>query len=287
MSPTIAITGSASGIGASIAQLYASKGYNLVLSDSASSLLKSTSEYIQSKFPSTKILTQETDVTQVSSLLQLKEAALSKFGAVDMVVLNAGIGGNYKMPEEQGGWWGNPEEMKKLLDVNMMGVVNGIHAFLPLLKASKVDTPRLVVTGSKQGITNPPGNPIYNASKSAIKTIAEQLSWELKETSIRVHLLVPGWTFTGIVSGGIPGVFDENRLAKKPSGAWTPDEVADYMVKSISKGSFYIMCPDNETSVEMDKKRMEWTMGDIINDRQPLSRWRDEYKEGFAAFAKK
>ncbi|KAK9369790.1 hypothetical protein V1509DRAFT_619125 [Lipomyces kononenkoae] len=287
MTPTIAITGSASGIGAAIAKLYASKGYNLVLADSAAELLKSTTSYIQSLFPSTEILSHETDVTQASELVKLKDAALTKFSSLDMVVLNAGIGGQYRMPEEQGGWWGNPEGMRKLFDVNMFGVINGIHAFLPTLREqakSGNKVTRIVVTGSKQGITNPPGNPCYNASKAAIRYLAEQLSYELMNESVTVHLLVPGWTFTGIVSGGAPGVFTEGTAAKKPAGAWTPDQVADYMDKGIEKGDFYILCPDNETSTEMDQIRMEWTMGDLITPRQPLSRWRPEYKEKFAAF---
>jgi NAD(P)-dependent dehydrogenase (short-subunit alcohol dehydrogenase family) len=57
-----------------------------------------------------------------------------------------------------------------------------------------------VITGSKQGITNPPGNPAYNASKAAVKSLAEHLGFDLKDTRTSVHLLVPGWTFTGLVS---------------------------------------------------------------------------------------
>jgi short-subunit dehydrogenase len=56
-----------------------------------------------------------------------------------------------------------------------------------------------VITGSKQGITNPPGNAAYNASKAAVRTLAEHLSHDLKDTKTSVHLLVPGWTFTGLV----------------------------------------------------------------------------------------
>lgn len=58
----------------------------------------------------------------------------------------------------------------------------------------------IVVTGSKQGITNPPGNAAYNASKAAVKVLAEHLSFDLKDAQTSVHLLVPGWTFTGLVS---------------------------------------------------------------------------------------
>lgn len=65
---------------------------------------------------------------------------------------------------------------------------------------------------------------------------------------------------------------------EKPEGAWTPDQVASYMERKMRDGKFYIICPDNDVSEDMDKKRMLWSVNDIIQERQPLSRWRDEYK---------
>lgn len=86
------------------------------------------------------------------------------------------------------------------LQTNLFGVINGINTFLPVVQeASKAKQTAIVITGSKQGITNPPGNPAYNASKAAVKTLAEHLSWDLKDSNTSVHLLVPGWTFTGMV----------------------------------------------------------------------------------------
>ncbi len=88
----------------------------------------------------------------------------------------------------------------KILGTNLFGVINGIGAFLPVVKKAASSKPTsIIITGSKQGITNPPGNPAYNASKAAVKSLAEQLSWDLKDTSTSVHLLVPGWTYTGMV----------------------------------------------------------------------------------------
>ena len=127
-----------------------------------------------------------------------------------------------------------------------------------------------MITGSKQGITNPPGNPAYNASKAAIKSIAESLSYEKRGTQTSVHLLVPGWTFTGLTRGG---------AKEKPEGAWLPEQVAEYLEAKMAEGKFYAICPDNDVSEEKDKKRMLWTVGDAVNGRPPLSRWRDEYKE--------
>ena len=114
-------------------------------------------------------------------------------------MLNAGIGGK--------GTWGDAEYFEKILGTNLGGVVNGLNAYVPGLMegAGKNDGKgeggkAIVVTGSKQGITNPPGNAAYNASKAAVKTLTEHLSFDLKDTGVGVHLLVPGWTFTGLVS---------------------------------------------------------------------------------------
>ena len=75
-------------------------------------------------------------------------------------------------------------------------------------------------------------------------------------------------------SGNTPGTEKE-----KPAGAWWPDQVADYLYKKMDEGKFYVICPDNDVSAETDKKRMTWTMGDITEERLPLSRWRPEYKD--------
>lgn len=80
-------------------------------------------------------------------------------------------------------------------------MINGLNTFVPTFLKRESSTPSaIVITGSKQGITNPPGNPAYNASKAAVKALAEHLSFDLKETKTSVHLLVPGWTHTTMVS---------------------------------------------------------------------------------------
>lgn len=165
------------------------------------------------------------------------------------------------------------------MHTNLFGVTNGIATFIENIKSSASnDNPStVIITGSKQGITNPPGNPAYNASKAAVRSLAEGLSWELqKYKSISVHLLVPGWTYTGL-SGAKPGSVE----GKKP-GAWTPEQVVEYLEGKMDKGEFYVICPDNDVTEEMDKKRMLWTTGDIVYDRQPLSRWREDTKESAA-----
>jgi hypothetical protein len=78
---------------------------------------------------------------------------------------------------------------------------------------------------------------------------------------------------TSIQSGNVPGT-----QKQKPDGAWSGDQVAEYMYKKMADGKFYIICPDNDVSEETDKKRMLWSVGDVVNGRPPLTRWREEWK---------
>jgi NAD(P)-dependent dehydrogenase (short-subunit alcohol dehydrogenase family) len=167
------------------------------------------------------------------------------------------------------------------MDTNLFGVVHGIATFLPTIRASAsaARPAAIVITGSKQGITNPPGNPAYNASKAAVKILAEQLSYDLRPAAdqptaaITVHLLVPGWTYTGL-SGSAPG-----RLDGKPPGAWSPAQVVDFLQAKMQTGQFYVLCPDNEVTENVDRRRMVWGVGDAVEGRPPLTRWREEWKE--------
>lgn len=67
-------------------------------------------------------------------------------------------------------------------------------------------------------------------------------------------------------------------VKEKPAGAWRPEQVAKYLEEKMEEDVFYIICPDNDVTAEVDKKRILWNAGDIANERQPLSRWREEYR---------
>ncbi len=72
-------------------------------------------------------------------------------------------------------------------------------------------------------------------------------------------------------------------MAEKPAGAWTPEETVDVLLDKMAAGDFYILCPDNETTREMDEKRMRWSSDDVIRNRPALSRWHPDHKAAFAA----
>ncbi|UZP38727.1 hypothetical protein NXS19_006543 [Fusarium pseudograminearum] len=236
---TALITGAGSGIGLAIAKTCRSKD-------------------------DSDVLTSKVDVSSRSDWQSLKKLALDKFGTIQLLALNAGRGLK--------GTWGDDDYFRDTLETNLFGVIHGINTFLPIVQeAAKSKPTSIVITGSKQGITNPPGNAAYNASKAAVKTLAEHLSYDLKNESTTVHLLVPGWTFTGLAGAKI--------FKEKPDGPWTPEQVAEYLYERMDKNEFYIICPDNDVTEEMDKKRMAWAVGDVVQRRPPLSRWREEWKQ--------
>ena len=204
--------------------------------------------------------------------MALKEQAYREFGRVDVLMNNAGT----SQPTTA---WSDIAAWRRIIEVNLWGVVHGIHAFTAAMLAQ--GTPALIInTGSKQGITNPPGNPAYNVSKAGVRSATETLQHELRNTpgcQLSAHLLVPGYTYTGLTHAGLA----DAGVARKPDGAWLPSQVIDYLLEALGRGSFYIICPDNEVSSAEDARRIQWAAQDLVDDRPPLSRWHPDYREVF------
>jgi NAD(P)-dependent dehydrogenase (short-subunit alcohol dehydrogenase family) len=135
----------------------------------------------------------------------------------------------------------------------------------------------IINTGSKQGITNPPGYPAYAVSKAGVRTLTEQLAHGLRQAggAVTAHLLVPGWTYTGMTRTGDGG---------KPDGAWTAQQVVERMVAGVAAGDFYIICPDNQVSSELDAARILWGAQDMTENRPALSRWDPAWDARFKAY---
>ena len=268
------ITGAAGGIGLATAKRLAALGMKIVLADREGGALtaagRATADLAGGE---SNVLAVACDVSKPDDLARLADAAYQKFGEVSFLMNNAGVGNNPGKP------WENLDAWKALIDINFWGAVHGVQAFGERMLAQ--DTPAIIVnTGSKQGITTPPGNLAYNVSKAALKTYTEGLAHALRNepgAKISAHLLIPGFTYTGLTEGA----------KEKPAGAWTPEQVVDFMLEALSRGDFYILCPDNETKRETDERRMAWAIGDIIENRPALSRWHPDYSEAFAAFVKK
>jgi len=270
---TAVITGGASGIGLAAGERFAALGMNVVLADLASTPLNYAAAAVQKAATGgAQVEAIATDVSDYGQVEALRDAAFKRFGDVAVLMNNAGVGRGGHAYENLDGW-------RRVLAVNLMGVLHGTQAFTQ----GMLDQGRpaaIVNTGSKQGITMPPGDTAYNVSKAGIKALTEGLQHTLRNApggQVSAHLLVPGFTFTGMTR---PGGGD------KPAGAWTPAQVVDFMLERMGAGDFYIICPDNDVSREVDNARMTWTMQDITRNRPPLSRWHPDYADAFAAFLK-
>ncbi|KAL4894464.1 hypothetical protein BDV59DRAFT_11676 [Aspergillus ambiguus] len=279
---TALITGAASGVGFATAKICRSRGMHLALLDIDATNLEKARNALGAMDPGLKTETYVMDVGDRGKWVEVAKQIHSTFHGVDLVVLNAGKGYKPQSSPYEGRVkpWADVDYWKKTFDTNVFGPLNGIEAVIPLLLSS-TSPKSIVITGSKQGITNPPGggNPAYNASKAAIKSLTEHLAHDLRSdpatAHISVHLLVPGWTWTGFM--GNVGPTDE-REVKKMAGAWLPSQVAEELVKGLEKGSFYIICPDDDVDAALDQARMQWASDDLIEGRPALSRWEADWR---------
>lgn len=262
------VTGAAGGIGLAVARACLARGMRVTLGDVDGPRLAEAAADLAAEAPG-RVAQAACDVREPSEVEALRERAVAAHGPVHLLVLNAGLGRPTTSWTERAAW-------EETLGVNLWGVVNGLMAFVPgMLDVGEGGA--VVVTGSKQGITNPPGNPAYNASKAAVKVVAEQLAWEFRQgrSGLTAHLLVPGWTHTGLTA---------REGAEKPAGAWWPEQVAQRMVEGVEAGDFYIICPDNEVDWPTDRRRVAWGAGDLTETRPALSRWHPDWAEAFKGF---
>lgn len=263
------ITGGANGIGLAAAKAYAAAGMSVVIADKDEAALANA----QDQLGATDILAVPCDVSDLASVEDLRDRAFDRFGAVHCLMNNAGVA----LPA--GAPWESRDALDTILNVNLMGVINGCQAFIPAMLDSGV-AGAIINTGSKQGITRPPGNFAYNLSKAGVVAYTESVAHALRQIDgggLTAHLLVPGFVYSAMVSRFLP---------EKPDGAWTVEETVDFMLAALQRGDFYILCPDNETPRAVDEKRIRWNADDIVQNRPALSRWHPDYADEFAAFMK-
>ena len=266
---TAVITGAADGIGLAAARRFLALGLNVVLADiNAEKLLAAVADLAAGD----RAMAVPTDVSNPRAVEALRDATIAQYGAVHVLMNNAGIGGGGSAIER-------PERWRALIEVNLFGVINGVQAFAQTM--IDAGAPGLIInTGSKQGITTPPGDTAYNVTKAGVKALTEGLQHTLRnipDGQVSAHLLVPGYTFTGMTARG---------QADKPPAAWTSDQVVDYLLAAIDAGTFYVICPDNDVDEALDAARIRWAAEDVASRRPPLSRWHPDYKEAFESFVR-
>lgn len=266
------ITGGASGIGLATAVRLAELGLKVCIADLGKARLAEAATIVAASASggASDIMTMEADVSHREQIEQLEVSVRERFGGTDVLMNNAGIQPGSQM-------FGPLENWERVLNVNLWGIVHGSQVFAPGMIARR--RPGLIInTGSKQGITTPPGDPAYNVAKAGVKAFTEALQHELRNTpecQVSAHLLIPGFVFTGLTARG---------RTEKPAGAWTSEQTVDFMIERLAANDFYILCPDNDVPRKLDEKRMTWAMGDIVENRPALSRWHPDYADAFKAF---
>ena len=268
------ITGGASGIGLAAAMRFAGLGMKVCIADLGGDRLAEAESRLASaaRGGAADVMAVAVDVSHVAQVSELESAVRSRFGGADVLMNNAGIQPGSTM-------FGPLKNWQRILGVNLWGIIHGSQIFAPQMIAR--GRPGLIInTGSKQGITTPPGDPAYNVSKAGVKAFTEALQHELRNAPgcrISAHLMIPGFVFTALTARG---------RTEKPEGAWTPEQTVDFMIERVTAGDFYILCPDNDVPRHLDERRILWAAGDIVENRPPLSRWHPDYAEAFARFVK-
>lgn len=252
---TAVITGGASGMGRAFAQRFAAAGARLVLADIEEPALDAAVAELTTA--GADVMGVVTDVSARESMEALATAALDRYGSVNVVCLNAGVGGGNGPMDQL-----TERDWQWVLGVNLWGIIHGICAFLPHLKAH--GDGHVVITASVAGLTSYPGMGPYNTSKHAAVAIAETLFAELREadSTVGVSCLCPGLVSTNIFvsdrnrpeqlrNPGIPTLDDEEASAMSTAildavaaVAQSPDVAAEQVHRAILDGSFWVYTDD-------------------------------------------
>lgn len=247
--PVAVITGAASGIGAGLAREAARRGMRVVLADSDSAALAMVASKIGAN-----AFSVPTDVTDLAAVEALAEQAFDRFGAVDLLFNNAGVmatGLSWEIPKDK---W------EASWKVNVGGILNGLRAFVPRLKAA--DRPaRIINTASVGGFLPSPLMAPYSATKFAVVALTEALAGELKMlgTKIEVSLLAPGPVKSGIFRESPPDAaeqFHGMMTSMLEQNGLEPDEFASRVFDAIDRGDYWII-PQPEAFDEGFAARIE------------------------------
>lgn len=211
--PLVAITGASSGIGAATARLFSQLGHPLLL------LARRTERLQALQLPHT--ICAAVDVTDRPALVAAVEQAQAKYGPVDLMVNNAGQMLLGQLATQ------SPQEWSRMLDVNVMGVLNGIHAVLPAMVARRGGT--IVNISSIAGRKTFPNHAAYCGTKFAVHALSENLREEVSGHDVRVITIAPGAVETELLGHttdeGIKAGYEEWK--KGMGGVIAPEDIAE------------------------------------------------------------
>ena len=228
----IMITGAGSGLGREIALRWAREGWQLALGDINPDGLEATLALVREAGGDG--FTQRCDVRDYSQLTAFAQACEARLGGIDVVVNNAGVA--------SGGFFSDLslEDWDWQLSINLMGVIKGCKAFLPLLERSQG---RIINIASLAALMQAPAMSNYNVAKAGVVALSESLLVELKPQGIDVHVVCPSFFQTNLLDsfrGPDPAMKAQvgKLLDSSPISA---ADIADYIFAEVAKGSFMIL----------------------------------------------
>jgi NAD(P)-dependent dehydrogenase (short-subunit alcohol dehydrogenase family) len=233
------ITGAASGIGKALARQCVAQGMNVAIVDLYLEGLSALTEELEQR--GAKVLSESVDVSDMAAMKAFAERCVAELGPVSVLFNNAGI---LRVGQT---WEHTAEEWQKILSINVMGVVNGVNAFVPGMIEAGIPA-QIVNTGSVGSLVAAPGMAQYTACKMAVRGVTESLAYDLAAVAphIDVSLLCPGPVSTpisdsllGIEPGSEESEANVKMMQEQPDFI-TPDDCAERVFKAIRERKFWI-----------------------------------------------
>jgi NAD(P)-dependent dehydrogenase (short-subunit alcohol dehydrogenase family) len=246
MQKVAVVTGGARGIGAALARAFVGEGMCVVLADLDGDAAARTAAALGDKAIGVK-----TDVRDPASVKALADAAVARFGGVDVLCNNAGISPVGRMLDA------SLEDWRLTMEINLFGVVNGVREFVPRMIAQGRGG-HVVNTGSMAGLVGMEYFGVYGASKFAVVGLSETLAREVKEHGIKVSVLCPMMIRTGILENtahvrGVPAPEVPIESLGGVGRILEPDHVARCVVEGMARGDFFILT-HTEQEAFLDKR---------------------------------
>lgn len=269
------ITGAASGIGKAIAEKFCKEGMKVVLSDLEKEKLSQTEEELKEMGFDVKAVLA--DVSKIDDIRSLARKTLDNFGAVHILVNNAGVGFAGKSSTTL--WESLPSEWQWILGVNLWGVIHGIHVFTPIMLEQNFES-YIINTCSIAGLISPqPGAGIYSITKHAVVALSESLQSDLAliNNKIKVLALCPGFINTGITESErnrptvLNGAKTTNPALEQTMKSYqqiitngiSPNIVAEVLFRALKGERFYIPTDSHLFIKGHVKRRMEAIIQDF------------------------
>ena len=186
------LTGASSGIGEALAVAMAKRGAKLGLVARREELLKELAEKCERSGGKARYFA--VDVTDANAVAEAAESLRNEFGKIDILIANAGIGGNNAETRNL-----NPEAVAKVININLLGAVNAVSAVLPSMLENK--SGRIVAVSSLAGFRGLPKSAAYSASKAGMTAFFESVRLDVQHKGVAVTIIQPGFIKTPLTSG--------------------------------------------------------------------------------------